>query len=87
MYRSNNQSDIGAMDTDDLARIDVDLDKLRGNEEQVKHTIERQTEVVNTIYNFVNDSMIQIDSKMRSLYEKLQLLFPKQCSRNIIIGE
>lgn len=28
-------------------RIDVDLDKLCGNEEQIKHTVERQAEVVN----------------------------------------
>lgn len=63
---------LGIMNTDDLARIDNDLDRLRGNEEQIKNSINRQTEVIDSIYYFINNSMEQLNSKILSLHIKVK---------------
>ncbi|XP_058456980.1 uncharacterized protein LOC131434329 [Malaya genurostris] len=61
---------IGLMDSEDRRRMDMDIDRLRGNEEKIKELTYQQTAAVDSIYNLVNESVHQIDLKAIETYRK-----------------
>lgn len=58
---------IGAMDSDDRTRVDKNVDILRKNEENLKDSINHQTNTVDAMYKFIDSSMLQIDNRIKQV--------------------
>lgn len=59
------------MDSDDRERLDVNMDTLRKNEEKLKLEIGHQIEVVNSMYDFLNSSALQMNSRLSTFYNHI----------------
>lgn len=62
---------IGAMDSDDRERLDSNMDTLRRNEENLKMELGHQIEVVNSMYDFLNNSALQMNSRLLTFYSNV----------------
>lgn len=62
---------IGAMDSEDRERLDINMDKLRKNEEYLKQELGHQVEVVNSMYDFLNHSALQMNNRLSTFYNHI----------------
>lgn len=58
---------IGAMDSNDRSRIDVNLDNLRGIEEKLNENINHQTFVVDSIFELLKNESELLDFKLKQI--------------------
>lgn len=65
---------IGAMDSDDRARVDKNVDTLRKNEESLKNSINHQTSTVDAMYKFIDNSMLRIDDRIKKVSDNFNKL-------------
>lgn len=65
---------IGAMDSDDRIRVDKNVDVLRKNEETLKDTINHQTTTVDAMYKFIDNSMVQIENRMKQVTDNFNTI-------------
>ncbi|XP_055541154.1 uncharacterized protein LOC129727380 [Wyeomyia smithii] len=65
---------IGGMDSDDRIRVDINLDKLRRNEESLVLSLDHQTATIDAMYKFVDSSMLHIDDKMKNVMNTFNTL-------------
>ncbi|KFB34793.1 hypothetical protein ZHAS_00000208 [Anopheles sinensis] len=61
------------MDSEDRARIDSNLDRVRSNEENLKRRLESEVGVATTLYDMVANASKDIDEKLGKNNEALQI--------------
>ncbi|XP_055548578.1 uncharacterized protein LOC129732089 isoform X2 [Wyeomyia smithii] len=67
-------SALGAMDSNDRIRLDYDMDQLSGNEEKLKNDLIHQANVLQSTYNLVNTSVLNMDTHLMAMKNKVEKL-------------
>uniref|UniRef100_A0A2M4CX51 Putative arac family transcriptional regulator n=1 Tax=Anopheles darlingi TaxID=43151 RepID=A0A2M4CX51_ANODA len=74
------------MDSDDRRRIDENMDKIRGNEETLKHQVQLETSAINSIYDVVANASNHIDEKLKWIQENTET-FAKEVESKLRITD